>query len=221
MQRPYTPPPVSKSPSFSLFPASTLPSNRNVTAKPLAKPSPLSRSTTAPDSILSALRPTLKTSKSQNPGQLLIVLHSSEDKSPAKSGDLYGDKSSSDTSCLSMNSTKASFFECPEFPSEPGPSPSFKDRKETFLERAFPARTSSLKALQGPQTSPHAHGANASISSVAEISIARQVSFSQRQRHLLVPIVPKTARQPMQVTLVSSQSASALRKSHHLILEDA
>ena len=67
--------------------------------------------------------------------------------------------------------------------------------------------------------------------SVAEISIARQISVSRRQRQMVVPIVPKTARQPMQATLVNivggddkvegETKGHDNRKSHHVLLEDA
>ena len=49
-------------------------------------------------------------------------------------------------------------------------------------------------------------------------SIARQISNSQRQRDLLVPIVPKVARQPIPVDVCGGAMA---RKSQHLILENA
>ena len=52
----------------------------------------------------------------------------------------------------------------------------------------------------------------------AEISIARQISISHRQRELLVPIVPRVARQPMLVDV--SDRSQVARKSHHLVLED-
>ena len=53
----------------------------------------------------------------------------------------------------------------------------------------------------------------------AEISIAQQISFSHRQRELLVPIVPKAAKQPMAVDVQDRYHGT--RKSQHLILEDA
>ena len=49
-------------------------------------------------------------------------------------------------------------------------------------------------------------------------SIARQISNSQRQRELLVPIVPKVARQPIPVDV---RGGAMARKSQHLILEKA
>ena len=57
--------------------------------------------------------------------------------------------------------------------------------------------------------------------SAAEISIARQISVSRRQRQLLVPIIPKTTKQPMQPKLVNVECVSrhASRKSHHVLVE--
>lgn len=58
--------------------------------------------------------------------------------------------------------------------------------------------------------------------SAAEISIARQISISRRQRELLAPLAPKYARQPMQPMLVDVRGGTSMaRKSSHLILEDA
>lgn len=60
------------------------------------------------------------------------------------------------------------------------------------------------------------------INDAAEISIARQISVSKRQRQLLVPIVSKQARQPMHPKLVIDGDQDARsRKSHHLTVEHA
>lgn len=106
-----------------------------------------------------------------------------------------------------------------------------KCKKDTF-----PVRKSSIVA---PQNSPQEMDSVLSLSPIpailharvdapkevlgdaAEISIARQISVSRRQRHLLVPIVPKAARQPMQPTLVDVQEASSACSSHYLILDNA
>ena len=56
------------------------------------------------------------------------------------------------------------------------------------------------------------------LKKAAEVSIARQISFSQRQRDLLVPIGPKAGKQPMVVDVQDRDRAT--RKSQHLILED-
>ena len=55
------------------------------------------------------------------------------------------------------------------------------------------------------------------INNAAEKSIARQISVSQRQRDLLVPVVPKLARQPTQVDI---RGGTNTRKSEHLVLDN-
>ncbi|MCJ1470874.1 hypothetical protein MMC07_009521 [Pseudocyphellaria aurata] len=58
------------------------------------------------------------------------------------------------------------------------------------------------------------------VSDAVEISIARQISVSKRQRLLLVPIVSKQARQPMHPKLVTDGGQHAeSRKSHYLMFE--
>ena len=68
----------------------------------------------------------------------------------------------------------------------------------------------------------HAHGSSDSVSSAAEVSIARQISFSRRQRQLLVPVLSKTARQPLmpQVGNVERIQGGG-RKSELVLVEDA
>lgn len=87
-------------------------------------------------------------------------------------------------------------------------------------QRAFPARKSSMKMQDLPQQRGRQEG-NSPIDPAAEVSIARQISISRRQRQLLVPIVPKTARQPMQPRINEQNTTEDSRKSHHLTLEDA
>lgn len=57
------------------------------------------------------------------------------------------------------------------------------------------------------------------LKKATEISVARQISFSHRQRELLVPIVPKAALQPMVIDV--RDRSHTTRESQHLILEDA
>ena len=60
------------------------------------------------------------------------------------------------------------------------------------------------------------------IKNAAEISIARQISISCRQRELFAPLAPKFARHPMQPILVDiSSGAPVVRRSHHTALENA
>ena len=80
------------------------------------------------------------------------------------------------------------------------------------------------KAAKTPAEFAHAVNGNplsSSPPSAAEISIARQISVSRRQRQLLVPIIPKTTKQPMQPKLVNVEGVSrhASRKSHHVLVE--
>ena len=45
---------------------------------------------------------------------------------------------------------------------------------------------------------PYTHQGEDQLSSAAQVSVARQISISRRQRQILVPIAPKIARQPVQ-----------------------
>lgn len=120
--------------------------------------------------------------------------------------------------------------------------------KQTFIDRAFPARKSSLKRpkaggdsradkplpeydfqlpIAQPPKPPYIesgrsfplgqHQSNDSVASAAEISIARQISMSRKQRQLLVPVVSKTAVQPLQPQVVDGMG----RKSELVLFEDA
>ncbi len=203
----------SKTPSFSLFPSSSSTprqSANSMVSKSLPKPSPLGRSTTAPNTLAPPNRPQIHKSKSEDREQVLFVVHS-----PAEV-----------PSTLDPPSRRHSLD-----------APSFSDSKlETgslnltsqvsqgiFSDYAFPARKSSMKRLpQPPKDSVFSsHPRDDSVGTAAEVSIARQISISRRQRQLLVPVAPKLARQPRQPTLVDGISTPAARKSHHLTLEDA
>jgi hypothetical protein len=90
---------------------------------------------------------------------------------------------------------------------------------------------SNFKQLSAP---PPPNPLKSSPASPGEISIARQLSLSRRQQ-MLVPIVPKTARQPQQATLVtpleesnktaeqsrqgSSNNGHIRGKSEHVVLD--
>jgi len=218
-----------KSPSFSFFPSSTSTprqSANSTASKPMAKPSPLSRSTTAPNFLAPSDRPQIHKSRSQDQDHVLVIVHNPADlpSTPISHG------RSLDLPCPPANSPRASFFECPEFPlySYPKveidpPTPTTKSARAAFLKRAFPARKSSTKKLSLPLEEPKApsHLRSDSVSTSAEVTIARQISISRRQRQLLVSIAPKLARQPRQPKLVNGISTPAARKSHHLALEDA
>lgn len=220
-----------KSPSFSLFPSSTSTprhSANSTASKILAKPSPLSRSTTAPNLLSPPDRPQSHKSKSQDQDHVFVIVHSPAD---LPSTPVSNDRGRSlDMPYPPTDSTRASFFECHEYSGcslptvevDP-PTPTTKSAREAFLKRAFPARKSSMKKLPLPLEEIHcpSHPRSDSVSTTAEVSIARQISISRRQRQLLIPIAPKLARQPRQPKLVKGVSTPAARKSHHLTLEDA
>lgn len=219
-----------KSPSFSLFPSSTSnlrqPTN-NTACKPMSKPSPLSRSTTAPNGLTPPDRPQIHKSKSHGQDHVFVVVHSSAD---LPSTPISGRDRSLDMLCPSANSTQASLLECPELPHDSHsaeeidpPTPTTRSAREAFLERAFPARKSSMKKLSLPLEEPTFPDPprSGSVSTLAEVSIARQISISRRQRQLLVPIAPKLVRQPRRPSFVNGISTPAARKSHHLTLEEA
>lgn len=203
----------SKTPSFSLFPSSPPTPRQSVNStvnKSLPKPSPLGRSTTAPNTLAPPDRPQLHKSKSDDHDHVLVFVHG-----PA-------DLPSAPNSHRDMNSSKTLGISNQKLEVDPL-APASKDAREIFDSRAFPARKSSRKKL--PQPTEEARLASYPMSeplgAAAEISIARQISISRRQRQLLVPVAPKLARQPMQPTLVKGVSTPAARKSHHLTLEDA
>ena len=168
--------------------------------------------------------------ESQEQNHVIVIV-----QSPARTSSTAPFKSSrredsySGTSHRSYSSTDASFVEACESPIHVSRQPLQKEK--------FPLRKSSMKATQKP---PDTAGAgllpsasanktttlpvrpnvlDQKLRNATEISIARQISVSRRQRHLLVPIVPKTARQPVQPTVVDVGEPSPCRKSHHLALE--
>lgn len=210
-----------KSASFSLFPPSP---NRSAANKSLPRPSPLSRSTTAPNTTLSPPRPTIHKSKSQERDHVFVIVDTPTE--PPSTPHSQGRMPSFGPPAPSANSTLASFFECEEYPGytfeEDPVTPTAKSAKDAFFQRAFPARKDSMKKMQQPESEAHprhhVHDSVSTVAAAAEVSIARQISISRRQRQMLVPIAQ--ARQPRRPTLVNSRSTSALRKSHHPTLSD-
>ena len=200
----------SKTPSFSLFPSSHRQSATSVVNKPLPKPSPLGRATTAPNTLAPSIRPRLEKSKSENNDRLIVIVHGTEDLP------------SSTTPDVGMHSidNPGDSNDGPESRLPPSTS---SDVKEVCRSRDFPARKSSMKRSTQPVrgTRGSDHSPDNVVNVAAEVSIARQISISRRQRQLLVPIAPKLARQPRQPTLVDAESTLVARKSHHLTLEGA
>ena len=101
------------------------------------------------------------------------------------------------------------------------PSQTIGPKSTVFISPPLPTsstapRPSTLPLLPSALETPE------KPTSAAEISIARQISISRRQRELLGPLAPKFARQPMQPMLVDVRGGTSMaRKSSHLIVEDA
>lgn len=203
----------SKSPSFSLFPSTPPIPAHSPVSKLLPTPSPLSRSVTAPSHDPFPPRPAIKQSKTLDQDHVLVIVHNSQDIPGTPMS--HGRQLSSDPS---QRSAKYNGYSHPTVESDP--SALTKGATHDSLQRAFPARKSSMKKLGSPEP-PHRQQGEESIGSAAEVSVARQISISRRQRQLLVPIVPKTARQPMQPRINEQSTTEESRKSHQLTLEDA
>ena len=213
----------SKSPSFSLFPSPPLLLAHNPVNKLLPKPSPLSRSVTLPSHHLLPPKPAIKKSKSPDQDHVLVIVHNSQNIPGTPTS--HSRQPSPDPSQRSANSTTVSFFECAEYneyscPTVDNPPAPTKGTPQGPPQSAFPARKSSMKRLDSPDQRNRQQG-EGPIDPAAEVSVARQISISRRQRQLLVPIVPKTARQPMQPRINEQSTTQESRKSHHLTLEDA
>ena len=231
-----------KSANYGFFPSPGPAQKRKAAHKAAPKPSPLSRSVTTPTVTTASLsRPIIQSSESHDPNQLMIVIHEAESLSPPRAHSASGASghhrrtSSFNPSDFSDSSTRASYFEYIEDLAEnqsPRPSSANGPRREALARSAFPVRKSSMKAPRAspvtPRTTrppvpvepPSLRKAPEPIVGDAEVSIARQISISRRQRNL-VPVMPQAARQPMQAKLVESCSTSALRKSHQLTFEAA
>ena len=214
----------SKSSSFSLFPSSPPHSACSPMNKLLLKPSSLSRSSTEPSHCLLPPKPAIKKSKSQDQDHILVILHKPEDISESP---ISRDREpSSNPSQRSANSTTASLFECAEhpgysYPTFEGDTPTpTKGALQDSLRSAFPARKSSMRILASPEL-PCKYQEQDPIGPAAEVSVARQISFSRRQRQFLVPIAPKTARQPVRPGVCEQSNTDEFRKPHHLTLKDA
>lgn len=191
----------SKSSSFSLFPSSPPHSSCSPVNKLPLKLSPLSRSSTGPSRRLPPPKPAIKKSKPKDQDHILVILHKSESISEESTS--RDRQRSFDPSQRSANSTTSSHSECTEYPrySSPAieadtPTPT-EGAPQGALRRAFPARKSSIKSPASPELA-YKHQKEDPIGSAAEVSVARQISILRRQRQFLVPIAPKTTRQPIQ-----------------------
>ena len=179
--------------------------------KLLQKPSPLSRSSTDPSHRLLPPKPTIKKSKSQDQDHVLVIVHKSERISGNE-----GRQNSSDPS--QRSASEHSGYSYPTV--ETDTPTSTNAAPQDTLHRAFPARKSSMKKIISPEP-PYVHQGEDQLSSAAQVSVARQISISRRQRQILVPIAPKIARQPVQPWISEQSNAEGSRKPHHLTSKDA
>ena len=187
----------SRSSSLSLFP-STPPTPVN---KLLQKPSPSSRSTNDPSHRPLPPKLTTPKSKSQDQDHVLIIMHQCEGISGSPTS--HGRELSSKPSQRSANLTRATILGRTEYsgdsypPIEADSSTSTRGAPRATFQRAFPSRKSSVRKVESPE-SPYSHYGEDKISATDQVSVARQISISHRQRQVLVPIALKTARQPIQ-----------------------
>lgn len=191
----------SKSSSFSHFPSSPPHSACSPVNKLPLKLSSLNRSSAGPSRRLPPPKPAIKESKPKDQDHILVILHKSEDISEESTS--HDRELSSNLSQRSANSTTALLSECTEYPRYSSttieadtPTPA-EVAPQGAPRRAFPARKSSMKSPASPAL-PYKHQQEDTIGSAAEVSVARQISISRRQRQFLVPIAPKTTRQPIQ-----------------------
>ncbi|KAL8762888.1 MAG: hypothetical protein Q9184_001184 [Pyrenodesmia sp. 2 TL-2023] len=197
-----------KSPSFSLFPPSPT-AGRGRHHSSTRERSPLQRSATAPGALSPSKAKFDFSGAGEQQDQVIVFVHSpTEQPKPQR-------RATSEDFYLHM------------------PSQRDTSSEDTFTTaRSYPVlgAQSSQTSLNGRNPSPqrplHVQKLGEDpLQKAAEISIARQISISQRQRQLLVSGVPKVAPQPVQPKIVDVQrQGSKSRKSHHshhLILEDA
>lgn len=169
-----------KSPSFSLFPPSPT-AGRGRNQSSMRERSPLQRSATTPGAISPSKAKFDFSSTGEQQDQVIVIVHTPTEQ-PA----------------TQRRVTSEDFFS--HMPSQ-GDRVS-DDTVVTAGASPVPSAKSSQARLNARSPSPQRPAAEESLQKAAEISIARQISISQRQRQLLVPGVPKVAPQPMQPTIV-------------------
>ena len=157
-------------------------------------------------------------SKPQSQTQPIILVTTAQSKSPGK-----GAHHATPEAPLDIHAQSHS----PAAGSSPGPSvfTAVSVDENAVLAPGFlrlnPSETT-LRTKNAQTISPQVNPRERTIDEIAQISVARQVSISKRQRHLLVPIISKPARQPMVPKLVDGeQGTESLRRSHYLTLENA
>ncbi|KAL8845747.1 MAG: hypothetical protein Q9221_009109 [Calogaya cf. arnoldii] len=237
-----------KSPSFSLFPPSPSTTSRRPENYSRER-SPLQRSATTPGAISpSKAMFDFSTPSSISPSkakfdfgtehtdQVIVIVHTPTEQQQQPQKSRQPSKNDSGWSSSDAQSfTTARGSPAPEQQQQaqqslPTPPPQLRNPSP---RRPSPAgRSTSRSPCNGPNTSSaartrdlsnHPPSTNDPLREAAEISIARQISISQRQRRQLL-----IAPQPAQPRIVDKNSYrgeyGAERKSHHshhLVLEDA
>ena len=215
-----------RSASFSLFPAPTRLSGNSAMSggnKPTLVPSPLGRSVTAPSKSPVTNRPGVQRSKTQVSGQDPALAHHPPviHVTPVSHGAGVGSfesqiscNSTLETPCGQTQTSIAYNQSTPELNYE---AVSANKRRDVQSHQAFPTRKSSLKRVPA-DSNPATDRVRDDAASVAaaEVSIARQISISRRQRQLLVPVAPRLAHQPMTPTVVNGESTPAARRPQQL-----
>ncbi|KAL8774558.1 MAG: hypothetical protein Q9209_000931 [Squamulea sp. 1 TL-2023] len=223
-----------KSPSFSLFPPSpgaSGPKYRNLSRER----SPLHRSATTLESIsptkakfdfsssgaASPSKANFDFPTSTDQTDVIVIVHTPTEQQPKPRQPSRNESFLTTSDAQSFTTARGS--PAPEQQSRPPPPPA----RHTSPRLPSPARNISKNRLIPRDHSPRRPSPARSFSAnplreAAEISIARQISISQRQRQLLVQAVPRVAPQPLQPQIVGKgHEARKSHHSHHLVLEDA
>ncbi|KAL8945148.1 MAG: hypothetical protein Q9211_000300 [Gyalolechia sp. 1 TL-2023] len=190
-----------KSPSFSLFPPSSTAGGRKYHGVARER-SPLQRFATAPSPSRAKFD---FSSTGDQQEQVIVIVHTPTDQSqprqPSTSEDSFSRVPSQETTSSEKTFATARASPVPGIESLSLPAHGRNNSPQRTLEAEIPLDDVPPKA--------------------GETSIARQISLSWRQRQLLVPAVPRVAPQPVQPKVVDVHKGNRLRKSHHLVLEDA
>lgn len=165
------------------------------------------------------IKPKMKTSKSHERNRVLYL-----DRSPVEP---LGEEATSNGpgSTLDFNRCHQSIVgRYPELPDCEEFIEKDEDLSPLFLKPGIrrPSPPQHHEGTRSMCTHSEAKPKEKTTGDLPEISIARQISVSKRQRQLLVPIVSKQARQPKQPKFViESEHDATSRKSHYLTVEHA
>ena len=160
-----------KSANYGLFPSTYSPKKRTTTHKSLSKPSPLSRSVTAPNTMATSLaRPVPKSSKSQGPEDITLEAQAMDVPSLPKGEVVERDRQHHHrhTSSLNPSDISTSFspsraefgdyvYDDDDDDDHLRPSSAKEARNEKPTSCGFPVRKSSMRAPKVSPIMPRAH----------------------------------------------------------------